>query len=365
MRVIVIGAGVVGASVAYRLAQGGAAVSVLERDRVGGGTSGSSFAWTNSNNKTPRAYHDLNVAGMRAHAALRDEFGATPWWHDGGSIEWESAADHSAQREKIERLRAWGYRAEWITPRDLAALEPDLDRRAIGDAPIAYFPDEGWLDPVPYAHAMLTAAQGHGAILTCGLAVTELVSRAGRIVGVSTHDGALHEADMVVNCAGRWADMIGPDDARLPLAPTIGFLAVTPPVASSLSRVLRNPICHMRPDGAGRLLLHRDETDALLTEPGDPGPASPEAHDLVARAVRLLPGIGPVLPEATRLAIRPIPRDGLSAIGQMPGMEGCYAAVSHSGVTLSPYLGMAVADEILNGTDRPELAPFRPARLFN
>lgn len=87
MRVIVIGAGVVGASVAYRLAQGGAVVSVLERDRVGAGTSGSSFAWTNSNNKTPRAYHDLNVAGMRAHAALRDEFGATPWWHGGGSIE--------------------------------------------------------------------------------------------------------------------------------------------------------------------------------------------------------------------------------------------------------------------------------------
>jgi glycine/D-amino acid oxidase-like deaminating enzyme len=149
MRVIVIGAGVVGASVAYRLAQGGAAVSVLERDRVGGGTSGSSFAWTNANNKTPRAYHDLNVAGMRAHAALRDEFGETPWWHGGGGIEWEDAAGQAAHREKIERLRAWGYRAEWITPHDLEALEPDLDRRVVGDAPTAYFPDEGWLDPVP------------------------------------------------------------------------------------------------------------------------------------------------------------------------------------------------------------------------
>ncbi len=365
MRVIVIGAGVVGASVAYRLAQGGAAVSVLERDRVGGGTSGSSFAWTNANNKTPRAYHDLNVAGMRAHAALGDEFGATPWWHGGGSIEWEDAAGQAAQREKIERLRAWGYPAEWITPRDLATLEPDLDRRAAGDAPIAYFPDEGWLDPVSYAHAMLTAARRHGARLTCGLGVTELVSRAGRVTGIRTGDGALHETDMVVNCAGRWADRLGPDDRRLPLAPTVGFLVFTPPVASSLSRVVRNPVCHMRPDGAGRLLLHRDETDTLLTEPRDPGPGSPEARDLVARATRLLPGIGPVAPEATRIAIRPIPRDGLSAIGRMPGTEGCYVAVTHSGVTLSPFLGIAVADEILSGHDRPELSPFRPARLFN
>src|SRR6185312_12435221 len=127
---------------------------------------------------------------------------------------------------------------------------------------------------------------------------TDLVSRAGRVTGVRTHDGALHEADVVVNCAGRWADRFGPDDARLPLAPTIGFLVFTPPVASSLGHVIRNPICHVRPDGAGRLLLHRDETDALLAEPRDPGPDSPQAQDLIARATRLLPGIGPVAAEA-------------------------------------------------------------------
>src|SRR2546430_11003253 len=84
---VVIGAGVIGASVAYRLAQAGVSVTVLEAGRVGGGTSGVSFAWTNANNKPPRAYHDLNVAGMRAHAALRDEVGETPGWHGGGSVE--------------------------------------------------------------------------------------------------------------------------------------------------------------------------------------------------------------------------------------------------------------------------------------
>jgi len=77
-KMIVIGAGVMGASVAYRLAQGGVDVTVLEATRVGGGTSGISFAWTNAHRKPPRPYHDLNVGGMKAHAALRDEFGATP-----------------------------------------------------------------------------------------------------------------------------------------------------------------------------------------------------------------------------------------------------------------------------------------------
>src|SRR5438067_6416414 len=100
MDVAVIGAGVVGASVAHRLAEAGARVTVLEQGRVGGGTSGASFAWTNAHLKPPRAYHDLNVAGMRAHAALREELGALPWWHGGGSVEWfPDAAGQAAQRE--------------------------------------------------------------------------------------------------------------------------------------------------------------------------------------------------------------------------------------------------------------------------
>ena len=61
-KMIVIGAGVMGASVAYRLAQAGADVTVLEATRIGGGTSGCSFAWTNAHKKPPKPYHDLNVA---------------------------------------------------------------------------------------------------------------------------------------------------------------------------------------------------------------------------------------------------------------------------------------------------------------
>jgi glycine/D-amino acid oxidase-like deaminating enzyme len=157
IKTIVIGAGVMGASVAYRLAQAGAAVTVLEATRIGGGTSGISFAWTNAHKKPPKPYHDLNVAGMKAHAALADEFGATPWWHGGGSLEWEAEPDRAAQREDIEQLRSWGYAAEWITSRQVQELEPDLDPATIGDAPVAFFPEEGWLDPVVYAHAMLSA----------------------------------------------------------------------------------------------------------------------------------------------------------------------------------------------------------------
>jgi glycine/D-amino acid oxidase-like deaminating enzyme len=367
IKAIVIGAGVIGASVAYRLAQAGASVTVLEATRIGGGTSGISFAWTNAHKKPPRPYHDLNVAGMKAHAALADEFGAAPWRHGGGSLEWAAEPERAAQAENIERLRSWGYAAAEITRRQVQELEPDIDPAAIGDGPVAFFPEECWLDPVVYAHAMLSAARlRHGAKVVCGARVVDLVMAADRVTGVRLADGGQYEADTVVNCAGRWTNEATRDAGlHLPLAPTVGFLALTPPVAAGLRRVVRSSVIDMRPDGAGRLMLHWNPADATLSFDARLSPAMPEARDLMRRARQLLPSIGEVEAEAVRIAIRPIPGDGLSAIGPMPRISGYYVAVTHSGVTLAPFLGAAVADEIVGGRPRAELAPFRPARFFN
>jgi glycine/D-amino acid oxidase-like deaminating enzyme len=363
--IIVIGAGVMGASVAYRAAVAGASVTVLEAGRIGGGTSSCSFAWTNSNQKTPRPYHDLNVAGMKAHAALAEEFGATPWWHGGGSVEWEAPENRQAQQAKVERLRAWGYAAEWITPKQLLELEPDIDPAQIGDAPIAYYSGEGWLDPVVYIAAMLGAARSRGAVVISGARVAETVVRGGRMTGVKTADGRLFEADIVLNCAGRWAnDPVSDAGLHLPLAPTVGLLAYTPPVAARVGRVVRSPDIHTRPDGAGRLVC----IGPMEAVPAfDPHPAAslPEVRELVERVCRLMPMIGNVAPEAARMAIRPIPADSFSAIGPVPRVDGYYLAVTHSGVTMSPFLGAAVADEVVHGKECPQLADFRPARFFN
>ena len=246
-------------------------------------------------------------------------------------------------------------------------LEPDIDPAVIGDAPVAYFPEEGWLDPVVYAHAMLSAARHrHGAKLICGARVADLIITADRVSGVRLVDGAQHAGDMVVNCAGRWTnELVREAGLHLPLAPTVGFLVFTPPVASSLNRVVRTTVIDTRPDGAGRLILHWNPTDAAMRFDSTLSPAMPEARDLVQRARRLLPTIGDVEPEAVRIAIRPIPGDHLSAIGPMPRISGYYLAITHSGVTMSPFLGAAVADEIVRGVQRTELAGFRPARFFN
>jgi glycine/D-amino acid oxidase-like deaminating enzyme len=367
MKAIVVGAGVVGSAVAYRLAEAGAQVTVVEAGRVGGGTSGISFAWTNSNNKLPRAYHDLNVAGMMAHAALAEEFGGAPWFHRSGSIEWRrSPEEQDAHRAKIERLRSWGYAADWITRSDLAELEPDIDPDQVGDAPISLCPDEGWVDPVVYADAMIKRAVRHGALLKTGRKVVDVVTRNGKATGVRTEDGTLHEGDIVVNCAGRWADGIAEDPGlRIPLAPTVGFIVFTPPVATSVSHLIHSSDVHLRPDGAGRLMMRENIFDHQVTLETHPSPDLPQSIEVMRRAATIIPALQGVAPEAVRITARPIPEDGFTAIGTVPRVDNYYVIVTHSGVTLSPYLAHVAADEIVRGTTHAELSGFRPSRFFN
>ncbi len=220
-------------------------------------------------------------------------------------------------------------------------LEPDIDPATIGDAPVAFFPGEGWLDPVVYAHAMLSAARRrHGAKVICGARVVDLIMAGDRVTGVRVADGTQYEADTVVNCAGRWTNEATRDAGlHLPLAPTVGFLVFTPPVAAGLSRVVHCPGNQTRaPTARGRLMLHWSPTDATLSFDARLSPSMPEARDLVRRARQLLPSIGEVEPEAVRIAIRPIPGDHLSAIGPLPRTSGYYIAITHSGVTMSPFL---------------------------
>ncbi len=358
--VAVIGAGVIGTAIAFRLAQAGARVTLLDAGRPGGGTSTRSFAWLNAHNKQPHAYFALNVAGMQAHAALAEELGGATWRQAGGCLEWTGAAGQAAQRARAERLAAWGYAVHWLTGAQARRLEPDLDPAALADAPVAFFPDEGWMDTAGYLAALLARFAAHGGTVRTGMRVTGLASAAGRCTGIETPEGMIG-ADMVVNCAGPDINTVSPDTAlHVPMASTRGLLAVTMPAAVSLGRVLQGPgSLALRPDGGGRVMIHsKDADEALPTEGGA------EAVQRVAtRAAALLTPLRGVQAEAARLATRPIPEDGHPAIGPIGGLSGYYVAVTHSGVTLATLLGGLIAGEILHGQTAGMLAPFRPDRF--
>jgi len=111
-------------------------------------------------------------------------------------------------------------------------------------------------------------------------------------------------------------------------------------------------------------MMGSEAGDATAEVGPPPSPLSDPAIKIMRAAARLLPGLGTMKPEATRVALRSIPADELSAVGPIPGIEGYYICVTHSGVTLAPVLGQAVADEIAGRRSRSDLTPFRPSRFL-
>ena len=171
------------------MALAGASVTVLEAGRIGGGTSSCSFAWTNSNAKTPRAYHELNVAGMKTHAALADEFGAAPWWHGGGSVEWVRPSSARRSRRRSSVCAPGATRRNGSRPRQLLELEPDIDAGSDRRCADRLLSRRGLAGP----GGLYRCDDGCGASRTAPRSSATPVcrnrsSRGGRITGVKTAD---------------------------------------------------------------------------------------------------------------------------------------------------------------------------------
>jgi glycine/D-amino acid oxidase-like deaminating enzyme len=366
MHVVVIGAGIVGTSVAFELAKAGAKVSVLEASSVAGGASSVSFAWTNATGKRPRSYFSLNVAGMRAHLDLAREFGHAPWFNQTGSLEWwTTAQSRDDQQENFRCMKDWGYGAEWIDAKQAKLLEHDLDVEAIGDAPILYYPEEGWVDPVVYVAWLLRVAASRWSVtLRSGTQVTGLRTTGGKVSGVRLDSGEDVLADAVVNCTGSWAAERIDDAPQLPMNSSVGVLAFTRPVATTLRRQFHAEDLDVRPDGAGRIMIHKVSVDQAVDAPLPLDPQGPEGATLLEAASQYLPILATTGIEAVRTTMRPVPGDGLTVAGPVPQLPGYFMIVTHSGVTLAPYLGKAIAQEIVRGVEHADLTEFRPSRLL-
>jgi len=366
MRVVVIGAGIIGTSVAYEAAKAGAQVTVLDAGRIAGGASTTSFAWTNATGKRPQAYFALNVAGMRAHLDLAREFGHAPWFHQTGSIEWYSnEADWPAQLENADQMRDWGYGVEWISRARVAELEPEIDHSAIANSPVVYYPEEGWVQPALYAAWLLRAAKEKwNADIRPYSGVKSVDVRNGVAKAVKTFDGAVYEADAIINCTGSWAADVLDGVPAIPMVSNMGILGFTFPLATTLRRQFHMDDLDVRPDGAGRLMLHKISADALVTQMQPLDTAGLEAKHLLDAVRKILPAVQPGDMESIRTVIRPIPSDNLTCSGWIPGVEGYYVAVTHSGVSIAPHLGKAVAQEVVRGHAHESLHDFRPDRFM-
>jgi glycine/D-amino acid oxidase-like deaminating enzyme len=383
---VVIGAGVLGASVAASLAGTGMHVTLLDQDQPGHATSRWSFAWLNSNDKGPRPYHDLNQAGIRGWADLAPDLDGSAWYLPVGNIELATDDPHRAElAARVRRLTEWGYPARLIDAAEAIRIEPSL--RPPGPAAMAaWFPGEGYLLTEPLIARLVAVATSRGTVLLTG--------EPGRVIGfdidptrVHTAAGATLETDEIVCCAGRWvpelATLAGaaavPPAAAAAVPPVSAtpvplegwsepgatapglVVRVGPAAAAGPRRVVHAPEIYLRPHSGD--LLQLEAPDAAVDLHTPESELCRWADELLSRARRTVRGLDDARVVAYQVCVRPMPADGQSIIGRLPGTEWLYVAVTHSGVTLAAHLSGLIATELTTGGRAAELAPYRPSRF--
>ena len=352
-RILVIGAGIIGAAIAYHLARRGAAVTVIDRDEPTSGATSASFAWINASFGNPKPYYLLRVQAMQDFYRLDSELAGALGVNWSGCLTWDLT--QAELQEYAHVHAAWGYDVRLVEREEIRALEPGL---VDPPARAAYAACEGSIEPVAATRALLAAAARLGTEIRPDTEVTDFVTRNGRLRGVET-GGDVIEADCFVLAAGvATASLVSRIGVSLPMKSSPGLLMLCKPAGPLLGRVIASPGLHMKQELDGRIVAGMDFG-------GGPATNDPKAEG--ARLLELvkirLHGAQDLALERVSHGLRPIPGDGLPAIGFAPGTPNLYLAVMHSGITLAPAVGRFATTEILDGTQVELLDPFRPARF--
>ena len=372
--IAVIGAGIIGASIAARLAEKNAPVLLLDGGEPGQGTTNASYAWVNANRKLPRAYFDLSVAAMAEYQRLAWQHAPATWYHRDGNLVWfADPSEAAALAERVARLREWGYAAELLPAASaIADLEPLLGGGDTNPASqIAWFPQEGWVEALAMTDRLVATTRNAGGRVLTGpeREVTGISREDGRVTAISLRGGQTLPVRAVVNAAGAAGAAVSALVGReLPLQDSPGMIvrATLPEGVESLTRLNDRDIIAMRPDGPGRVLIALDVEEVAELQCLAYGPL-PVDHPLVGRVMRLAadaaPGLAVARPVDANIAPRPMPADGYPSVGSVSAIPGYYEAITHSGVTLAPLIGRSLAAEILGQPPDPLFAPYRPDRF--
>jgi glycine/D-amino acid oxidase-like deaminating enzyme len=351
-KVVVVGAGIVGASIAWHLVHQGAEVTVVEAGEPGGIATRNSWAWINASWGNPQPYFRLRVRAMEEwHRLARELPGLPIAWP--GSLNWQ--LDAAGLEAFARQHAAWGYDIRCVDKGEAQRIEPHLGE---GPALAVHARQEGVVEALPAARVLLSAAQEKGAVVVSGEAVRAIDLRADRVLGVRTEYRHL-AADGVVIAAGAASPMIAATAGlALPVADPQALLVTTRPHARVLNGMVMTPMMELRqmPDGRLSAAAGLDESDLA-----DDGAAA--AARVFEAVKRLLAGMDQLAFERHVVARRPMPADRLPIVGRMAGVDGLHVAVTHSGVTLAAALGRFVAAEVMTGERAPLLAPFGLERL--
>ncbi|TPI14771.1 FAD-binding oxidoreductase [Mesorhizobium sp. B4-1-3] len=349
--VIVIGAGIIGASIAWHLTKAGARVTVISDSGAGGIATPNSFAWINASWGNSEIYFRLRIRAMAEWKRLAKDVPGLP-------LSWCGGLCFDLPPDRLEAYAAehssWGYGIERVDAKRAGEIEPNLV------APpdfAAYVAEEGVAEPVATAKVLLADAERLGARVMVGN-VESLAHAGGKVTGAVV-SGQTIRADEIVVAAGTGAPaIVATGDIKLPIETPPGLIVHSRPYKKLLNGLVLADRLHMRQTAEGRIIAGSDFGGG---EPSE----NPEAD-----ARELFAAMKVMLRDADRLEFdfhtvgyRPTPADGFPIVSRADGVSGLYIAVTHSGITLAPAVGLFATREILEGERDALLTPYGLARF--
>lgn len=369
--VIVIGGGVNGLGIAWRLAEAGCHVSVYDSHAIGLGTRGATWAAGGmlaagiEAEPGEEALTKLCLEGQRRWPAFRDELealtGVSVGYRDEGIMVIATTRDEAAAlRHHYGYQIKLGIDLQWLTPADARRREPHLGRNI---SAAVYSPGDHQVENRDLLRALVRAAELSGASLHPNTPVEALETQNGRVQGVRI-GGEVVRADAVIHATGAWAGSLAglPPEAKPPVRPLKGQMLALQmdPAAPVLNHVVWAPKTYLIPRLDGRLLI-----GATVEERGfDESITAGGLLSLLDTAWRVLPTIEELPVVETWVGFRPTSRDDAPIFGPT-SVEGLFMATGHhrNGILLAPLTADAVSEAVLKGSMPAIAAPFQLDRF--
>jgi glycine oxidase len=371
-RVAIIGAGVIGLGIAWRLA-GRADVTVFDRRKAGAGASHAAAGMLAACCEAEPGEEALVVLGRDSQARwpgfaeeLLRASGVDVELRREGTLVLALTADDQAQLgHQLEFQQKLGLPLQWISAAQTRAKEPHLAGKIAGSV---FSPEDHQVDNRKLAAALRIAAERAGAKIYENRPVKEIFVHGGRTNGVVLEDGTRAEADIVVLAAGAWSRGIGglPPDRRPPVRPVKGQMLALRMEASAplLNHVLWAPGAYLVPRRDGRLIVGGTVEEKGFDETVTAG----GMLTLLEAAWRAIPAIEELPIEEIWVGHRPGSRDDAPILGRAP-LDNLFYATGHhrNGILLAPVTADAMArlilDDVVDRAIRPfGLERFLPAR---
>jgi glycine oxidase len=355
---LVIGAGLVGLASAWRAAQRGLSVLVIDREGPAAGASSAAagmLAPVTEADFGAEPLLQLNLAGAERWPSFAEELGSELHYVRRGALVVATDRDDT---EELRRLHAFqrqlGLDAEWLTPSECRRLEPGISPRCGGGI---LAPQDHHVDPLGVVEALVAAGERAGVELLTGDAVTAVDER-----GVRTASGRSIAAGSVVVAAGCWSGRGIDGLPEVPVRPVKGQILSLrrPPGRPLAARLVRTLRCYIVDRGDGRVVL-----GATMEERGfDTTVTADGVYRLLEAAWEVLPDVSELEFVGARGGLRPGSPDNSPLIGRGE-VDNVIWATGHfrNGVLLTPITADAVAD-LLTGVEPPAaVAPFSPDRF--